>query len=79
MYQTPQLKTRRKKQFNGALFEVSPPCVEIYYCASSLRNHSLFLIPHFELWYLSPAIRSRAQDSADIGHRAFRLVMSHFG
>ena len=33
---------------------LSPPYTQIYYCASSLRNHSLFLIPHFELWNLLP-------------------------
>ena len=27
---------------------------QIYYYASSLRNNSLFLNPHFELWNLSP-------------------------
>ena len=29
---------------------------QIYYYASSLRNNSLFLNPHFELWNLSPTI-----------------------
>ena len=33
---------------------LSPPYVQIYFCATSLCNHSLFLIPHFELWNLSP-------------------------
>ena len=32
------------------------PCVWIYYCAISLRNHRLFLIPHFDLWNLSLTI-----------------------
>ena len=31
------------------------PCVRIYYWATSLRNHRLFLIPRFELWNLSLA------------------------
>ena len=55
-FQIPQLKTRRKK-LNGVLLEVSISTVcQIYYCTSSLRNHSLFLIPHFELRNLSPTI-----------------------
>ena len=37
---------------------LSPPYVQIYYCVTSLRNHSLFLIPHFELWNLSPTVNN---------------------
>ena len=43
-------------QFSPALYasnNLSPwnntPCVRMYYCATSLRNHRLFLIPQFEL------------------------------
>ena len=36
------------------LFEIIHVHVfKIYYCATSLCNHRLFLIPHFELWNLS--------------------------
>ena len=46
------------------VFKISPalyasnntPCVRTYYCVTSLRNHGLFLIPHFELWNLSSTI-----------------------
>ena len=38
---------------NNLSFWNNTPCVRIYYCAISLRNHRLFLIPHFELWNLS--------------------------
>ena len=38
---------------NLSLWNNTRPCVRIYYCATSLRNHRLFLIPHFELWNLS--------------------------
>ena len=39
---------------NNLSFWNNTPCVRIYYCTISLRNHRLFLIPHFELWNLSP-------------------------
>ena len=39
---------------------LSLPYVQIYYCATSLRNHSLFLISHFELWNLSPTASNSA-------------------
>ena len=35
------------------LYASNIPCAGIYYCATSVRNHKLFLIPHFELWNLS--------------------------
>ena len=52
------------------VFKISPvlyasnntPCVWIYYCATSLRNHRLFLIPHFELWNLSSTALNTPQD-----------------
>ena len=55
MYQIPDSITQNeeKKKNNSTercLKFLSPPYAQIYYCASSLHNHSLFLIPHFELW-----------------------------
>ena len=36
------------KFFPRCLFQIYPRCVRIYYCATSLRNHRLSLIPHFD-------------------------------
>ena len=38
---------------------LSPPYAQIYYFATSLRYHSLFLIPNFELWNLSSTLQNR--------------------
>ena len=54
--------------FSVVVFKIFPwlyasnntPYVRIYYCTTSLRNHRLFLIPHFELWNLSSTLASSA-------------------
>ena len=54
--------------FSVVVFKIFPwlyasnntPYVRIYYCTTSLCNHRLFLIPHFELWNLSSTLASSA-------------------
>ena len=58
MYYIPDSISQNEKKKNSTercLKFLTPPRAQIYYCASSLRNHGLFLIPHLELWNLSPA------------------------
>ena len=42
----------------------------LLYCPSSLRNHSLYLIPYLELWNLSPTLQVRSL----AGGRGDRLI-----
>ena len=61
--------------FSVAVFKISPwlyasnitVCIRIYYCATSLRNHRLFLIPHFELWNLPLTLASWTRCSLSSG------------
>ena len=61
--------------FSVAVFKISSwlyasnitVCIRIYYCATSLRNNRLFLIPHFELWNLPLTLASWTRCSLSSG------------